>query len=185
MKRLALIIAAFSALALRAGTEALDIADGESVRVLAPGKVVAVRAASSVASGTVALKAAADVPVFTNGTVTTWSTNVLWRHVWTNTVIAADHSATNVYWVTNDYQRPYPYARPATTVSYGCLTTVTAETSPTRLLKQMLHPTNTLSSITCSGGVGSDAPSGQYVMPGDLLLWDGTAKGRVTVILER
>ena len=65
------------------------------------------------------------------------------------------------------------------------VTNVTAASRAAQLVKQILHPTNTLSSITCSGGVGSDAPSGKWVLPGDVLLWDGTAKGRVTVILER
>lgn len=175
MKKLALIIAAVLFGCAHGAVEAVDIADGESVRMLAPGKVVAVRAASSVAAGTVAVKAAAEVPVFTNGVVTTYATNIAWRLVWTN--------GTSL--VTNDYPRPYQYARPATTAFYGPVTNVTSTSRAAPLMKQILHPTNTLSSITCSGGVGSDAPSGKWVLPGDVLLWDGTAKGRVTVILER
>lgn len=175
MKKLFTVTCSLFAVAAIAALEAVDIADGESVRMLAPGKVVAVRAASSVAAGTVAVKAAAEVPVFTNGVVTTYATNVAWRLVWTNGTTLA----------TNDYPRPYQYARPATTAFYGPVTNVTATSRAAALVKQILHPTNTLSSITCSGGIGSDAPSGKWVLPGDVLLWDGTAKGRVTVILER
>ena len=46
--------------------------------------------------------------------------------------------------------------------------------------------TNALSSeITCSSGVGMATPNDKYVAPGDPIFFEGTAKGRVKVILTR
>ena len=49
-----------------------------------------------------------------------------------------------------------------------------------------LAVTNSLTEqITCSGYVGTNAPSGKYVLPGDWLFFDGTAKGRALIVIER
>ncbi len=43
---------------------------------------------------------------------------------------------------------------------------------------------NVASEISCSGGVGGTSPEDKWILPGEKLIYSGTATG-VTVILER
>ncbi len=179
MKKLLLALAvAFAYASLFASFESVELGDGGTWLCGAPCRVAAVRAVSTGAAGTVALSAVETYDVATNAAYTVTDTEVLWRRVATNGTTT----------VTNDYSGQVVFtAPPPWGVAWtGWITNTTTRTL-TRLVKtgQTIAATNSLASLTCSAGAGSAAPSNVYVRAGDRVLWTGTAKGRVTIIVER
>ena len=79
-----------------------------------------------------------------------------------------------------------PYPLPSALVSATSNWVVRAYAVTNTLPCVTLCVTNALSSeITCSSGVGMATPADKYVAPGDPISFEGTAKGRMKVILTR
>ena len=176
MKRLltALVCAAL-ALAGLADTEIVSIADGEACWNHRGGNVAQIHVLSSVASGKATLKSESKL-WGTEDVITDVSTsNFFWTVVWSN----GTEVVTNVSTIA-------PYPLPAALVSASSNWVVRALAITNTVPVVTLCTTNTLSSeITCSAGVATSAPSDKYVAPGDPIFFEGTAKGRVKVILTR
>ena len=135
MKKLIAVFALLASIAAPAAVETVEIAAGGSWE--SPGcRALAVRAVSSVASGTANVAGVYAYAVTSNVTETVTDTEVRWQRVLTNSTASV---------------------------------------------------TNTIGSVTCSGGLGYAAPSGAgaYIAPGEKVGWSGTAKGRVWLFIEK
>ena len=158
---LALCLGAFAAV------ETVELSAGGSWE--SPGcRALAVRAVSSVASGTA------------NVTETVTDTEVLWRRVLTNSTA----TVTNTYSGQVVYTPPPPWKLASEGWVTNTSTRTVTRTVPTG---ETLMLTNTIGSVTCSGGLGYAAPSGAgaYIAPGEKVGWSGTAKGRVWLWIEK
>ena len=93
MKRLATIIAMVLCGCAFAAVETVEFAAGGTWTCDTPGRLAAVRAFSTVASGDVTLVGTNSVPVISNETVTVTSDEVLWRRILTNQT----ETVTNTY----------------------------------------------------------------------------------------
>ena len=174
----AMAFAALLCLAAMADIASVDIAAGGSWTVDAPCRLAAVRAVSSVASGTVALSGVSALDVTSNAVETVTDVSVVWTRVLTN----GTTSVTNSYPGQVVYTPPPPWLL----ASEGW-TTNTASRTVSRLVKtgETLSLTNSLSSFSCSGGLGSAAPTNCWLLPGEKVVSSGTAKGVLTLFLER
>lgn len=172
------VVAAFAALiaaAAFAGLDAWTIADGESVAAPFAAKAVRARLDSSVASGTAAVKAVSTMPVYTDVETVLYATN------WTYTVIYTNDTAT----VTNttDFV-PLPLGPNVTSYATNEVVTVLG-TNVAHVATSFVVSTNALVSLTASGGVATNDVSNGWIFPGDVLFFEGTAKGRVMLIIEK
>ena len=178
MKKLFAITCSLFAIAATAAIETVELSPGGEWTVDAPCRLAAVRAASSVASGTVALNGVYSLDVTSNATETVTSTEILWQRVLTN------DTAT----VTNTYSGQVVYTPPPNWLlaSEGWITNTTS-TTVTRLVKtgETLSLTNSLASVTCSGGLGAANPTNAWLLSGERVVTSGTAKGKVFLVLER
>lgn len=178
MKKILSVIALSLSCAAFAAWETVELSPGGVWTVDAPCRLAAVRAASSVAAGTVALSGVYSLDVTSNATETVTSTEVLWQRVLTNGTTS----------VTNTYSGQVVYTPPPNWLlaSEGWITNTTS-TTVTRLVKtgETLALTNSLASITCSGGLGSANPTNAWLVSGERVVTSGTAKGKVFLVLER
>ena len=178
MKKLLFTIALSISCAAFAAWETVELSPGGVWTVDAPCRLAAVRAASSVAAGTVALSGVYSLDVTSNATETVTSTEVLWQRVLTNGTTS----------VTNTYSGQVVYTPPPNWLlaSEGWITNTTS-TTVTRLVKtgETLALTNSLASITCSGGLGSANPTNAWLVSGERVVTSGTAKGKVFLVLEK
>ena len=165
-------------LAANAAVETVEIAPGGEWTVDAPCRLAAVRAASSVAAGTVTLQGVTALEVTSNVTETVTATDILWQRVLTNLT----ETVTNTY----PGQVVYTPAPPWRLASEGWVTNTTSATV-TRLVKtgETLSLTNSLASLTCSGGLGAASPTNAWLVAGERVVTSGTAKGKVFLVLER
>lgn len=176
------IIAGLAALAAAAppafAFDSVEIGEGSAWSCDGPCRLAAVRASSTVAAGTVALVAVDSWEVYTNATETVTDTTVLWQRVITN----ATETVTNTYPGQVVYTPP-----PAWKIASEGWITNTSTRTVTRAVKTgaTLATTNALASFTCSAGSGYAGPTNIYIGAGEKVSWSGTAKGRVTLILER
>ena len=177
MKRLALLICAALSLAVLADTEIVSITDGEAAWNHRGGKVAQIHMLSSVASGKATLKSESKLWGTRDEVTDLSSSNFVWTVVWSNGVDVV----TNVSTVA-----PYPLPPSRALVSATSNWVVRAYAVTNTLPCVTLCVTNALSSeITCSSGVGAATPADKYVAPGDPIFFEGTAKGRMKVILTR
>ena len=178
MKKLLSIIALSLSCAAVAAWETVELSPGGEWTVDAPCRLAAVRAASSVAAGTVALSGVYSLDVTSNATETVTSTEVLWQRVLTNGTTS----------VTNTYSGQVVYTPPPNWLlaSEGWITNTTS-TTVTRLVKtgETLSLTNSLASFSCSGGLGAANPTNAWLLSGERVVSSGTAKGKVFLVLER
>ena len=176
-KRLSVIALSLSCAAF-AAWETVELSPGGEWTCDAPCRLAAVRAASSVAAGTVALNGVYSLDVTSNVTETVTSTEVLWQRVLTNGTTS----------VTNTYSGQVVYTPPPNWLlaSEGWITNTTS-TTVTRLVKtgETLFLTNSLASFSCSGGKGSANPTNAWLVAGERVVTSGTAKGRVMLFIER
>ena len=178
MKKLLFTIALSISCAAFAAWETVELSPGGEWTVDAPCRLAAVRAASSVAAGTVALSGVYSLDVTSNATETVTTTEVLWQRVLTNETEC----------VTNTYSGQVVYTPPPTWLlaSEGWITNTTSKTV-TRLVKtgETLSLTNSLSSFSCSGGLGAANPTNAWLVSGEKVVASGTAKGKLFLVLER
>jgi len=178
MKKLLSLIALSISCAAFAAWETVELSPGGEWTVDAPCRLAAVRAASSVAAGTVALSGVYSLDVTSNATETVTSTEVLWQRVLTNGTTS----------VTNTYSGQVVYTPPPNWLlaSEGWITNTTS-TTVTRLIKtgETLSLTNSLASFSCSGGLGSANPTNAWLLSGERVVTTGTAKGKLFLVLER
>ena len=170
---LALCLGAFAAV------ETVELSAGGSWE--SPGcRALAVRAVSSVASGTANVTGVFSYAVTSNETTTVTDTEVLWRRVLTNSTA----TVTNTYSGQVVYTPPPPWKLASEGWVTNTSTRTVTRTVPTG---ETLMLTNTIGSVTCSGGLGYAAPSGAgaYIAPGEKVGWSGTAKGRVWLWIEK
>lgn len=179
MKKSIAFAAAIFAFAALAAVETVELSAGGAWE--SPGcRALAVRAVSSVASGTAIVVGVTAYDVTSNVTETVTDTQVRWQRVLTNST----STVTNTYSGQVVFTPPPPWLL----ASEGWVTNTTSRTV-TRLVKtgETLMLTNSIGSVTCSGGIGYAAPSGAgaYIAPGEKVGWSGTAKGRVWLFIER
>ena len=178
MKKLLSIIALSISCAAFAAWETVELSPGGEWTVDAPCRLAAVRAASSVAAGTVALSGVYSLDVTSNATETVTTTDILWQRVLTNGTTS----------VTNTYSGQVVYTPPPNWLlaSEGWVTNTTS-TTVTRLVKtgETLSLTNSIASFSCSGGLGSANPTNAWLLSGERVVTSGTAKGKVFLVLER
>ena len=178
MKKILSVIALSLSCAAFAAWETVELSPGGEWTVDAPCRLAAVRAASSVAAGTVALSGVYSLDVTSNATETVTSTEVLWQRVLTNGTTS----------VTNTYSGQVVYTPPPNWLlaSEGWITNTTS-TTVTRLVKtgETLSLTNSLASFSCSGGLGSANPTNAWLLSGERVVTTGTAKGKLFLVLER
>ena len=178
MKKLFAITCSLFAIAATAAIETVELSPGGEWTVDTPCRLAAVRAASSVAAGTVALSGVYSLDVTSNATETVTTTEVLWQRILTNDTA----SVTNTYAGQVVYTPPPPWLL----ASEGWITNTTS-TTVTRLVKtgETLSLTNSLASVTCSGGLGAANPTNAWLLSGERVVTSGTAKGKVFLVLER
>ncbi len=175
MKRL-LAIAALAALPLWAAKTILAIPNGGSVTVPLGGRLAYVRMLSTVGSGTCALKCAQELHTNETSIVSHSLTNV------TYSLVYMDGSTT----VTNVTEVDQSAGLAGLSyVSYTTNNVITTWSETNTVDAVALTVTNSLVSITCSGGAGIATPTNTYLLAGDRLFFEGTAKGRAHVIIER
>ena len=177
MKRLALLICAALSLAVLADTEVVTVSDGEAAWNHRGGKVAQIHVLSSVASGTATLKSESKLWGTRDEVTDLSSSNFVWTVVWSNGVDVVTNKSTVA---------PYPLPPARALISATSNWVVRAYAVTNTFPCVTLCVTNALSSeITCSSGVGAATPNDKYVAPGDPIFFEGTAKGRVKVILTR
>jgi len=178
MKRLATIIAMVLCGCAFAAVETVEFAAGGTWTCDTPGRLAAVRAFSTVASGEVTLVGTNSVPVISNETVTVTSDEVLWRRILTNQT----ETVTNTYPGQVVYTPPPPWLL----VSQGWITNTTTRTV-TRTIDtgDRILVGGSIASFSCSAGIGTNAPSNVYLAPGERITASGTAKGRILLFIER
>ena len=170
-------LAAFAAIVAIADTEIVSIADGQAVGNHRGGKIQQISVLSTVASGTVTLKSESKLWGMRDKITDLSTSNFVWTVVYSNGVQIVTNKTTIAPY-------PLPPARALISASSNWVVQAYAITNKEPYIT--LCKTNTLSSaITCSSGVATNLPDSKYVAPGDPLLFSGTAKGRVTVILTR
>lgn len=178
MKKLLSIIALSISCAAFAAWETVELSPGGEWTVDAPCRIAAVRAASSVAAGTVALSGVYSLDVTSNATETVTTTEVLWQRILTNDTA----SVTNTYAGQVVYTPPPPWLL----ASEGWITNTTSRTVSRQVKTgETLALTNSLASITCSSGLGSANPTNAWLVPGERVVTSGTAKGKVFLVLEK
>lgn len=145
----------------------------------APGcRLAAVRVVSSVADGTAQLFGVSALAVTSNATETVSETTVLWQRIYTD----GTEAVTNVYSGQVVYTPPPPWL----VASQGWVTNTASRTVARRVpTGRVLSLTNSLASVTCSGGLGLAAPTNAWIAAGERLVWTGTANGRAVLFLER
>ena len=176
MKRTAFAaLAALIAATASASFDALTLEDGIEVAAPFAAKAVRARLDSSVASGTAAVKAVSSMPVYTDVSTVLYATN------WTYTVVYTNGAET----VTNvtDYV-PLPLGETVTSYATNEVVTVLG-TNVASVATSYVTKTNTLVSLTASGGTATNDVTNGWIFPGDLLFFEGTAKGRVMLIIEK
>ena len=176
MKRTAFAaLAALIAATASASFDALTLEDGIEVAAPFAAKAVRARLDSSVASGAAAVKAVSSMPVYTDVSTVLYATN------WTYTVVYTNDSQT----VTNvtDYV-PLPLGPNVTSYATNTVVSVLG-TNVASVATSYVTKTNSLVSLTASGGVATNDVSNGWIFPGDVLFFEGTAKGRVMLIIER
>ena len=178
MKKTLFLIALSISCAAFAAWETVELSPGGEWTVDAPCRLAAVRAASSVAAGTVALSGVYSLDVTSNATETVTTTEVLWQRILTNDTA----SVTNTYAGQVVYTPPPPWLL----ASEGWITNTTS-TTVTRLVKtgETLSLTNSLASFSCSGGLGAANPTNAWLLSGERVVTTGTAKGKLFLVLER
>lgn len=175
MKRIAaILLAAFAALPFAfARYGIVELADGGTYVPASPARVAAVRAVSSVSNGTVAVKSVSTLHVVTNQAVVTYATNYTYTAVWTNGTGAVTNTSAHEL---------LPLGSNVTSYATNAIVTATTNWVPTAT--STVAVTNTLASFTCSGGAGSTNPASVYLVPGEPVFFEGTASGRVTLVVE-
>lgn len=178
MKKLLSIIALSISCAAFAAWETVELSPGGEWTVDAPCRIAAVRAASSVAAGTVALSGVYSLDVTSNATETVTTTEVLWQRILTNDTA----SVTNTYAGQVVYTPPPPWLL----ASEGWITNTTSRTVSRQVKTgETLSLTNSLASFSCSGGLGAANPTNAWLLSGERVVSSGTAKGKVFLVLER
>ncbi len=145
--------------------------------VVAPGgKLAHIEAVSTVAAGTVS--------IVSEATYETNAVEVVALAPVTNTtyeLVYADGSAvvTNV----TPYDVDFRYVG-TNYLSYATNVVVTTPYRTNHVMRLGIAATNTLDSLTCSGGIGSKSPEDKWIAPGAKVWFTGTANGRVWIYVE-
>lgn len=157
-----------------AAFEAIQIPTGGQT-IYAPGKVARIEVVSSVAAGKATVRRVSPVVGVANVVDTYVTTNTTYTTVYSNSLAQV---VTNVSpYITMQFD--------ANLISYTTNSVVTSYAITNALPRASAAVTNNVADeITCSGGVGGASPEDKWILPGEKLIYSGTATG-VTVILER
>lgn len=157
-----------------AAFEAIQIPTGGQT-IYAPGKVARIEVVSSVAAGKATVKRVSPVVGVTNVVDIYITTNTTYTTVYSNSLAQV---ITNVSpYITRKFD--------ANLISYTTNNVVTTSAITNAIPMASTFVTNNVASeITCSGGIGGSSPEDKWILPGEKLIYSGTATG-VTVILER
>jgi len=178
MKKILFSLALVSAFGAFAAIDTIALFPGSSATVGAAAKVIGIRALSSVADGSAAVKV--ESKHFTNALDITSSsqTTKYYTLVWSNGTEVVTNTSTRA-----DEFIPLPPARALISYTTNEVTVTTYTTNVVPALAVCV--TNTVDELTCSGGYALEIQSNQILVGGDKLFFTGTAKGRVEVIVER
>ena len=182
MKKLITITCAlFAAIAASAAIDYIEVGYGETVVPTRPGKVLGARVLSSVASGTATAKAVRSLEVWENQEDIVAATNYTYTVVSTQLVDSAWVTVTN----TTAFN-PLPWGTENWT-SFATNTVVTLSTNVTPHVSSRVVVTNALTATaTCSNGSGTAAAgSDPYILPGEEVFFEGTARGKLWLIIDR
>lgn len=177
MKKLfSLLVMTLAMASAFASVDTILLDENGSYTSLSPAKVLHVRAISSVPTGTATVKAVSVMPVIGDVETYDYATNFTYTVVYTNDT----GSVTN----TTDYI-PLPLGE--TVTSYVTNSIVTVTTNVTRDATSVVTVTNDLcQTITCAAGYGSEDPEdATFIAPGERIFFEGTAKGLITIFVER
>lgn len=177
-KTVSLLVCAALAVSAHAEFAILELPTGTTNAAPFAAKVAAARVHSSVADGSATVKAVSSHEFWGTETNVTYATNHTWTVVWTNDAGAA---TTNTF----DFD-PSPYGTNRWT-SFATNDVVTGTTNVTPVVVSTVAATNELTAAaTCSNGTATAAASATpWIVPGERLFVDGTADGRVILILEK
>jgi len=176
MKNLAILLAAFAAFASFAA-DSVSLYDGSAAKLATPARVVAVRALSSVADGSVTVKAESKLLATRDNVVTTYLTNAVYTVVFSNGVNVVTNESTTVAGV-------MPLPPPRALIRYFTNETVTVSSVTNIELYTAGVFTNVLATFTCANGFAEKPVTNAFIFAGDRVFFDGTAKGNVTLITE-
>lgn len=181
MKKLIALAAVCCAFAASAAIDYIEVGYGETVTPTRAGKVLGARVLSSVASGTATAKAVRSLEVWGNRSEVVATTNFTYTVVSTQLVDSAWATVTN----TTAFN-PLPWGA-ENWVSFATNTVVTLATNVTPYVSSRVVVTNALTATaTCSNGSGTAAAgSDPYILPGEEVFFEGTARGKVWIIIER
>ena len=176
MKRL-LALAALAALAASGATDIFGVSSGGSVTVPLGGRLAYVHVLSTTASGTCTLKREQVLRTNAVEVFSFASTNFTYTLVYSN----GTETVTNV----TETDQAAGLAG-LSYISYATNQIVNSWNVTNMVQALALTVTNALTDqVTCSSGVGTNAPTGKYVLPGDRIFFEGTATGRALIVIER
>jgi len=174
MKRLLTLLAIALSLAAFADIYTVDVT--KTPQFAPAGKILQVQVVSTTATGTATVKSVSTVPVTQfQDVVTTYTNKTTYTYVYTE--------GTETFTNTVDYL-PLPLGPTVTSYTTNYLVTVATNLVP--VTTATVCVTNALSdTVTCAGGVGSATPSSKFTVPNDPVFYEGTAAGRVLLIIEK
>lgn len=174
MNKIILLMTIVASTCAMAAFEAIQIPTGGQT-IYAPGKVARIEVVSSVAAGKATVKRVSPVMRVTDVIETYATTNTTYTTVYSNSLAQV---ITNVSpYITRKFD--------ANLISYTTNNVVTSYAITNAVPKASTFVTNNVADeITCSGGIGGASPNDKWILPGEKLIYSGTATG-VTVILER
>ena len=145
--------------------------------VVAPGgKLAHIEAVSTVAAGTVS--------VVSEATYETNAVEVVALAPVTNTTYALVYNdGASVVTNVTPYDVDFRYVG-TNYLSYATNVVVTTPYRTNHVMRLGIAATNTLDSLTCSGGIGSKSPEDKWISPGAKVWFTGTANGRVWIYVE-
>ncbi len=151
-----------------AGVAQYSPAPGAEFESAEGGALKDVRVFSAVSSGTVKLERVLSVSAYTNAVSISASTATVFTVVWTNAVSHA--VTTNVYDSVNVHVPLY-----CSVLSSNIATRVTATTNTWPVLKEVVTARETICTGSCSGGTFTNSPSGVWLLPGEKMVFSGSA----------
>lgn len=168
MKKLAFILTLAACTIAAAGVSQYSPTPGEAFASADGGALKSVKVFSAVAGGTVKLERQLAVNAYTNAIAIHSATSTAFTVVWTNTMTHA--VTTNTY--DNTKVSPPVWCLP---LSSNTVVTVSATTNTWPVLKETVTTNETICTGSCTGNGYTNTPAGIYILPGEKLIFSGSA----------
>lgn len=168
MKKLASILALVACGIAAAGVVQYSPTPGEAFASADGGALKSVQVFSATSGGTVKLERLLAVNAYTNAIAIHSSTSTAFTVVWTNTM----HHIVTTNTYDNTKVTPPAWCLP---LSSNTVVTISAITNTWPVLKETVTSNETICTGTCTGNGYANTPAGIYIMPGDKLIFTGSA----------